>query len=325
MNGPGPRPSATGRGLESWYRRLLRAYPPAYRTAHGEEIVGTLLEVSAGRNRPSAREAAGLVRGGLATRLRERTAHAAPWWADGLALGAFLIALTDLFSDLTYVERDLWNPYTGWVIGSVVLVLALLRGRLWVALPIALLQAFQVNRPSIGGESVLHVVPDFGPMYGDVTAVAGYVVMAAVLVVLALRRSPRPRSRSWWWLAALVIVWAAWHVHLPVASHPETFCDADAGCHAQRVTDYLPLFAAVRTGLTMLLLACGIWATAVTRDLRWSLAAALFLLPNIGPNAYGAMSGGFGPTTLVAVVWTVQAALVGAMVVTARRGARARA
>lgn len=32
--------------LEGRGRRLLRAYPPAYRAERGEEIIGTLLEAS---------------------------------------------------------------------------------------------------------------------------------------------------------------------------------------------------------------------------------------------------------------------------------------
>ncbi|MCO6006629.1 hypothetical protein NE236_16715 [Actinoallomurus purpureus] len=318
-----PGGERAGRGPESWYRRLLRAYPPAYRAAHGEEIVGTLLEISAGRRRPPVREAVGLIGGGLATRLRERTAHPAPWWADGLALGAFLIALANLFSDLRFLDMGLWNPSTGWVVGPLVIFLALLRNRLWMALPLALIEASQVNRASIGSEPILNVVPGFGPMYGDVTAVTGCVVMAAALLILAVGRPARPRSRSWWWLAALIIAWAAWHLHIPVGSRPETFCDPAAGCHS--ITDYLPLLGVVRNALTMLLLACGVWATAVTRDLRWSLAAALFLLANVGPEAYRAMADGIGPPMLSAAIWGVQALLVGVMVVMGRRGVRARA
>jgi hypothetical protein len=186
--------TAPGR-TETWYRRLLRAYPPAYRAAYGEEIVGTLLEVSEGRGRPSARECAGLVAGGLAARLRERTERSGPWWADGLGLGAFLIALTNLFSGLTMVER---GSYPVWAIGSAVLFLALLRGRLWVALPLALLQAYQVNRSLIGGDPILRVVPDFGPVYGSGSVVLQYGALVAALVALAVSspHAVRPGRRG---------------------------------------------------------------------------------------------------------------------------------
>lgn len=54
-------------------RRLIRAYPPRYRKARGEELVGTLLELAEpGRDRPTLRDSLDVVRGGLALRLRER-------------------------------------------------------------------------------------------------------------------------------------------------------------------------------------------------------------------------------------------------------------
>ncbi|GAA0356565.1 hypothetical protein NE235_12840 [Actinoallomurus spadix] len=286
------------------------------------------MEVSADRGRPSARECAGLVGGGLAARLRERTTRSGPWWADGLALGAFLVALADLCGDLTMVDGDVWNSYTPWVIGSVVLFLALLRGRLWVALPVALLEVYQINRSLIGGDSVLHVVPQFGPDYGTGETVIRYGAVVAALVilaVLAVRGSFRPQSRSWWWPIVVAIVWAAWHTHLPMGAHDVTLCSADDVCHVARVAVDVPLFDLARTGLTILLLSCGVWATAVTRDLRWALAGAFFLFTSVGVHASLVPAGNAGPVILVTVFRGLQIALVAAMVVTARRGARARA
>ena len=58
--------------LERRCRLLLRAYPPAYRRDRGEEILGTLLEVTpAGRSWPRARDARSLAIAGL----RERAAQ----------------------------------------------------------------------------------------------------------------------------------------------------------------------------------------------------------------------------------------------------------
>jgi len=52
--------------LERWYRRLLRAYPMAYRRAHGDEILATLMDsAEPGRRRPSWADAADLTRGAL--------------------------------------------------------------------------------------------------------------------------------------------------------------------------------------------------------------------------------------------------------------------
>jgi hypothetical protein len=62
---------------ESFYRRLLRVYPRSYRDHRGEELLATLLDGEDGggsraRRRARAREAAALVRHGIA--LRARTA-----------------------------------------------------------------------------------------------------------------------------------------------------------------------------------------------------------------------------------------------------------
>ena len=63
--------------LERRSRLLLRAYPAAYREARGEEIIGTLLEVTPeGRSWPLPRDICGLVTGGLRARATvNRRAH----------------------------------------------------------------------------------------------------------------------------------------------------------------------------------------------------------------------------------------------------------
>ncbi|MEV0399845.1 hypothetical protein [Actinoallomurus sp. NPDC050550] len=323
MNGPEPhdaeRIEARPGVAERCYRRLLRAYPLAYRAAYGEEIVGTLLEVSAGRGRPSVREAAGLVRGGLAARLHEHTAHPTPWWADGLALGAFLIALNNLVADLANQGFA--------VISSLLLVAALMRGRfrvaLAVALAVALIQALGVGRWLISG--VLAGDLPSTSIYGGVIGFTAYAVMVAALIVLVVRRPPRPRSRSWWWLATLAVMSMTRYMRMPTGILSETLCALGDGCSGGWVTTYAPTFAEVYIPLTMLLLSGGIWAAAVTRDLRWSIAATFFLLANAGPYVLHTMAGGLGPAALAAALWGVQALLVGAMIVTARRGVRARA
>jgi hypothetical protein len=55
------------------YQRLLFTYPSAYRRAHGEEMLGTLLEGARPDQRfPAPREAASLLLGGLRTRAIRR-------------------------------------------------------------------------------------------------------------------------------------------------------------------------------------------------------------------------------------------------------------
>ena len=84
--------------LRRRYERLLFTYPSAYRRAHGEEMIGTLL-VAAGPDQqlPAPREAASLLLGGLRTRARQ-AAQRSPrrLWADGLQLGVLLIVLVNL-------------------------------------------------------------------------------------------------------------------------------------------------------------------------------------------------------------------------------------
>lgn len=54
-------------------RRLLRAYPPRYRSTRGAEVLGTMLDLAEpGRRAPSLRDSVDVVWGGLLTRLRER-------------------------------------------------------------------------------------------------------------------------------------------------------------------------------------------------------------------------------------------------------------
>jgi hypothetical protein len=62
--------------LERRYRRLLRLLPPDHRAARGDELLGVLLDIDAGRTRPSPRQALGVA--GLALRLRLR-GHATVW------------------------------------------------------------------------------------------------------------------------------------------------------------------------------------------------------------------------------------------------------
>ena len=94
--------------LERRYRHLLSAYPDAYRETHGEEILTTLMDGAApGQVRPDAREAIGLVVGGLRTRARLAAEEGrAALWADGLRLAAVLL----LASLLSEAVRDLAIP-----------------------------------------------------------------------------------------------------------------------------------------------------------------------------------------------------------------------
>lgn len=78
--------------LERRFRRLLRAYPRAWRERREDEIVAVLLD-GAGEHeaRPAVRDALDLVRSGLTERLRSTGSN--PAWVSGAGL-AGLVALT---------------------------------------------------------------------------------------------------------------------------------------------------------------------------------------------------------------------------------------
>ena len=243
------------------YALFMRAYPKEYRAAHGSEIVGTLLEAGVpGRRTPSLREAAWLVAGGLKVRLHATTERGS-WWTDGLHLGVLVLALLNLPLNL--------GLYPYWFAGSALLVLALLRGWVWMALPLALVSVFQVSRPLVFGAHLMGVVPIFGPMYGDWPDILQFGVVAAGLIVLvtwrgmALRPERRLRPRSWKWLAlaALLVI---------------------ASTHQTGISSHLEILWTILEGSLMLV---AIWATAMTADARWLLAAVVYLLPAIADLA----------------------------------------
>ncbi|WP_246080080.1 ABC transporter permease [Nonomuraea mesophila] len=98
-----------GGTLERRYRALLRAYPRAYRTAHGDELLDVLLEsADPGRTVPVPREAWGLLAGGV----RSRIVHLATGnpWKDGLHLGVTALAALQLAALLPYAGAlPLWT------------------------------------------------------------------------------------------------------------------------------------------------------------------------------------------------------------------------
>jgi hypothetical protein len=80
-------------GADRHYRRLLWAYPRAYRAGHGDEIVTTLLDMTAaGRGRPGPAQLLHLVLCGLRQRFRLPAGRPLAWVAAllaAVALGAF--------------------------------------------------------------------------------------------------------------------------------------------------------------------------------------------------------------------------------------------
>ncbi|RSM38413.1 hypothetical protein DMA12_33300 [Amycolatopsis balhimycina DSM 5908] len=86
-------PSERTGPLERRYRRLLRLLPAGHRAARGEELIGLLLDLDAGRARPSFGQAAGVI--GLALRLRLPG-------AASLLITAFLVAFSTEIAATAY-------------------------------------------------------------------------------------------------------------------------------------------------------------------------------------------------------------------------------
>ncbi|MEE6259374.1 hypothetical protein [Plantactinospora sonchi] len=79
--GPDGNPETAER-LARRYRRLLLAYPRAYRRVRADELLGALLDAAPpGRTRPTFREAADLIRHGLRARLGRPASRTVVAWA----------------------------------------------------------------------------------------------------------------------------------------------------------------------------------------------------------------------------------------------------
>ncbi|MEO3795203.1 hypothetical protein ABGB14_33745 [Nonomuraea sp. B10E15] len=253
-------PAAAMSALERRYRRLLRAYPRAYRAAHGDELLDVLLESAGpGRTVPVPREAWGLLSGGV----RSRIVHLATGnpWKDGLHLGVTALAAAQLAALL---------PYAGamplWTAASALALVAVLRGWAWAAIPLTLVVGMKAVAIA-GGRQIfdLTLLPVYPSPLGDQALFAdsgpyvvagGYAVTLAGLGVLATRGRPL-RARSWWWCAAAVA--AAW-------SGPQWM--------AEESTFSLSLSRMAVEAAAFGLAAGGGY---LARDYRWALGAGIYL------------------------------------------------
>ncbi len=254
--------------LEHRYRRLLFAYPPGYRAGHGDELIGTVLDgTEPGRSFPSPRESAGLIVGGLRTRAVQ--AAATPAWADGLHLGATVLAVLNLSTLVPYAGSvPLWTALSAFTL------LAVLRGWVRTAIPLVAVTGVKTAGLAMGvpllGVTLLPVRPDallpgiavwrdsaLHAVGGPVAPVTGYALLLAALLALAPRGGPARTRSSWWWLAVPVIALTepAW----------------------LQVTAASPR-AVARVGLEIALFGLAIWAGHVARDPRWTIACGTYLL-----------------------------------------------
>ncbi|GAA0992069.1 hypothetical protein GCM10009555_080530 [Acrocarpospora macrocephala] len=245
--------------LERRYRSLLRAYPKVYRDWHGEELVTTLMAASDPQTRrPPLREAIALIVGGFAARARNARATGAPWWADGLHLGVLAVATTTFAMKIEMLPH-LIRPI--WTLGAIVLMVAIIRGWVRLALPLALIAAIESSRFLVFRGDALRVA-DFGPAYVEVSSMMPFWVIAAGLAVLAVRPGKGLPARSWLWLLVPAFCWG---LQFAVGLS---------------YVEYLPWLLS-RAGVEVLVLGAVLWATVAIRDARWALAAAIYLIPGL--------------------------------------------
>lgn len=268
--------------LRRRYARLLFTYPTAYRAAHGEEILSTLLEAARPTQRwPSWRESTSLLLGGLGLRARQ-AAKQSPTrlWTDGLHLGVLLVVLVNL-------GHALQMQFPLWIVLVAVGALAVLRGWGRTALAATAIAALAVARPLLP-----HIgLPWWLPGYGDWSAVGRYLWPAVVLAVLAWPGVARLRPRSWWWLLL-----PAAQAALPLAEQPWSLVKAGA-----------------EVGLLLAVLVVAVGAL----DPRPAIAAAVYLVPGLLYAAENIAEG--APSTLALGYWMLLAVLTATLAATAWR------
>ncbi|GAB2793619.1 hypothetical protein [Streptomyces daliensis] len=215
-------------------RLLLAAYPESHRSRHGEELLACLAEAYPGRSWPPPREVAALARAGVQARARavvDDTARA--WWLDGIHLAALALAALALVPYL----QDVWHwalridpgqhaiafHFSGWYpwaegptrirllpYGLLPLgcLIALLRGRPWIALPAAAAMiwagATSHGRTLFGdeGKAGLSYYGLGAPITARDLVLAGTLCVACA--VLTACRPSRLRRRSYRWLIPVV-------------------------------------------------------------------------------------------------------------------------
>lgn len=249
--------------LERRYRRLLRAYPAAYRRRRGDELLATLLEAAAPRQRrPTLRETLSLLGGGLSARAGV-AGGCTPWtlWAEGLRLGALLllVSMTSDAASATWLQTNhlvfTWISSTAAglavTVASAAAVAAVARG------------AF---RPALVLLGVAVAAGWSGLRYPPPPELWAYLTAAGILAVLAVRPPANPRRRAWPWLLAtpLPLVVGLYGIHFPTdRSFPQLGMIVD-------VRTLLPVAA--------LLLAVLLWLPVEPRP---AIAAAVYIAPTM--------------------------------------------
>jgi hypothetical protein len=179
--------------LERRCRLLLRAYPAAYRAERGEEIIGTLLELTPdGRAWPLLRDIRGLAIGSLRARAQLNRCNTT---AANLRVAVFAGVVAHLASEAAGIMGGLahaaehgwpftWHSLVVATLTVVTLVLAWLSNRRTMVLAVAL--------PAAASLALA------GPWHPyEVGYAVTYLACLAVLIALAGRERP---DRRWLWL-----------------------------------------------------------------------------------------------------------------------------
>jgi len=241
--------------LERRCRRLLRAYPQAYRAGRGEEILGTLLDAAPGdRNWPPARDARSLITGGLrvrAARNRQLSLAAnlrlAALLAAALWLGDSVAAYLDFaihpgnYYQLPALSSAL---FAACALGSCLAIASAWLWRRSVTVSLAL---------AVTAASALACsqAPYLGDLLSDVRLIGPPLALAA----LAAGKDRPPRS--WLWMPAAFLI----------ASLPALFANA----FGQFVPYIFPLFPVVFFGTL------GIALLWLVTDARPAIAFGLYV------------------------------------------------
>ncbi|MYS21769.1 hypothetical protein GA0115240_135224 [Streptomyces sp. DvalAA-14] len=268
-------------------RLLLAAYPEPYRSQQGEEVLACLSEAYPGRSWPPPREVVALARAGVQTRARavvDDTARS--WWLDGIHVTALVLAALALVPYL----QDVWHwalhidpgrhaiafHFSGWYpwaqspstrtrllpygLLPLVCLIALLRGKAWIALPAAAAMIYAgdtFNSNTLFGDEGKAGLGYYGlgaPITARDLVLSG--TLCTACAVLAACRPGRLRRHSYRWLIPVVLaMFVAGSLHIISIS---------------------PSFQRGLFALEVAALIAAWVATAATGDYRWLIPVAAF-------------------------------------------------
>jgi hypothetical protein len=189
----------------------LRAYPPALQAERGDEMLATLLDVSAGSRRRYGREVADLARLGLRARATDvASVGPARVLADGICLTAAWLMTLELSVGLSQRRRGMHDP----------LLATPLLALLAVVLALALVGYDRVAGVGAIAWTVLRFPALAGDDPGMLNLVSEIIPLACFALMILAPRRERPQLRRLGYLvvpAALVAVCGPPVTGLPVA------------------------------------------------------------------------------------------------------------